>query len=405
MKYFPFILLSVFLFFMGCPQNPYYENDYEPRYNDFEDRGRSSRCSSESLRDENLSLGRPDSISSRNAGKYRLSGKCSTAEPYVEITIAGASQEVNCFGGSWRTSVDITSIIQGEENVAISIQSGSHEVCAAVRNTFLCEDGYIPVSRLADDDDIRINYDFCVMQNEASRERGNSYRSSSRYSSYDLQRQRDEFQEEYSERAVSRSNQDPWTDISITEARRRCSNNGIGYTLISNDEWQVIARSIEQEPSNWFLERTTIDSGNFLNPGVPAYGSTSRRSSSRRDNRYHLLSNGEEIVDFGGGVWEMINDSTSIIKETTSARSAFELSGNLKRLFGPKRNYSNAVASNRQGYSEIVGLGLGGVYLSRINDIIARGGTEDRDVGVFAVKADLSSSQLRDIGFRCVYRP
>ena len=419
-----FVLLFSFLFFVfyyGCSANQSSRSSSSNSRNrrvlsdstNQTSRRSSSRCSSENLQDESLSLRRPDHISSRNAGDYHLSGRCSTAESFVEINILGASQEVACYGGRWETDVDVTSIVQDEEDVTISVQSGSYEVCGSVRNSFLCPDGYIAVARLTEDDDIDLNYDFCVMQYEASRESGrNSFRSSrssrSSRGSYNTERQREEFQEEYSERALSRSNQDSWTDLSLSEVRRRCSNNGIGYELISNEEWQVIARNIELEPSNWFLERTTIESGNYLNTGVPGYGSaSSRRSSSSRQQgvRSHTLINGEEIFDFGGGVWEMVSDSTSIIGEKTSVDNVFELSGNLKKLFGPKRNYSNAVASSRGSYTEVRGLGLGGVFLSRIDDIIVRGGSDDRDVGVFAVKADISDSRLRDIGFRCVYRP
>ena len=139
-------------------------------------------------------------------------------------------------------------------------------------------------------------------------------------------------------KAVSKESEAPWEDVHRLDAIERCKlinsevsdddiNNDVNkdgtYALISNSEWMSLARDIENVPANWTSGivgtgclftgnvRTTlpckgsadseedVDSG--YNHGSPDYGPD--RSSTAK----LTLSNGEEIWDLSGNLWEIID--------------------------------------------------------------------------------------------------
>ncbi|MFA5431699.1 MAG: SUMF1/EgtB/PvdO family nonheme iron enzyme [Candidatus Paceibacterota bacterium] len=125
---------------------------------------------------------------------------------------------------------------------------------------------------------------------------------------------------------VSTATGNPVVSITQTAAIAACNALGNGSHLITNAEWTILARDIESVSSNW--------SGNVLARGWAAntsYGDTWTNSAvapstgdSCRYNtginicaangthlykRTHTLSNGQEIWDFSGNVWEWTNDT------------------------------------------------------------------------------------------------
>lgn len=381
-------------------------------------RSSSVRCSGSSNSSE-LSISKADNITSSNAGEYRMSGHCERSNDRIDISIENKGLEISCSGGRWNVNLDLTSVVQRRDVVNISVSGSGGSACASVDNRFNCPEGYIPVPRA-------IGYterDFCVMEYEASSEYrrndrygGSRYGSSSRYDDgYGNSRNYNNEDDYYYDKAVSQSSNDPWTGISHVEAKEKCENNGVGYYLINNDDWQTIARHIESEHENWSLGRTVVRADNILNVGISlsgAYGSSRRGGSSSRweiDKRSHILPNGEEIWDFSGGVWEFVLDAASSLGvRKESNKPVSELSGENKRLFGPKSNY-NSLSDRNVNTREAPG-GLGDAKLSTVKDYVARGGgTSERDMGVFSVRTDIddrrSGASLRNIGFRCVFRP
>lgn len=350
-----------------------------------------------------------DDISRNNAGEYTMSGRCDSRN--VEISIEDQDTEIFCQSGRWRVDLDVTSVVQGRDRVDISIRSGSNSACETVKNDFHCPDEYIPVPRL----DKYTSNDFCVMKYEAKREREdnrNYYeRDSNRrdYGSGDYYRnQRDDTA--YYEKALSQSRGDPWTQITQKQAVQKCRNNGAGYQLISNKEWQTIARHIESVDENWAIGKAVVQESNALNRGLlGGYGSSSNtrvssRSSWSDDKRNHLLPNGVEIFDFSGSVWEMVYDSAENLGiQEDKDEYILNLQGQNKELFGPKYNYSSIDSRDRiRSYG-----GLGYAYLSDVEDVVIRGGATERDAGVFAVNSRIQDDRALDrrIGFRCVYYP
>lgn len=418
-----FFLCFLTAFFLGCTGASDIEEEDPQRLRRTDNSESLGRCRESS--DSDLSIVTADDISSKNAGRYELSGFCPASNNRVEVRVDRGEVEINCSGGQWKKFLDVTSIVQDREEVQVSVSSGSDSDCVSVRNNFLCPNDYIPVPRLSKDRDIDLDYDFCVMKYEARSEtnRRSSYRDRSGGGSFldrDNSRRQEDVREEYNEKAVSKSSGDPWVDISRAEAERRCSNNGSGYRLISNMEWQNIARNIELVSENWSLEHTEIEVGNYLNRGsfdLGGFGSSRSSGGGGGGSRWddekqtHILFNEEEIWDFSGGVWEMVSDSVSSLRadgmRSTDDRAVYELTGNNKKLFGPKRDYLSVGGGRTFGGDSFRNVGLGGVELSNIEDVVARGGASSRDAGVFAVNARIKSGGYSSapIGFRCVYIP
>lgn len=189
----------------------------------------------------------------------------------------------------------------------------------------------------------------------------------------------------------------PWVKIprGITEADagsalKACKDIGVSYRLISNTQWQAVARNAENVASNWSggavgsgrlamghsdiapfqaLANSTDTSPYFgtennadltvapycskppfdIRPeckGGPIFGSN---AGQRRTNR---LSNGEVVWDFGGNVWQLVSDNYSDLNlnpridsfswfdfsDTTQFPAA---SGSINRLlFAPQGNYN-----------------------------------------------------------------
>ena len=408
-----FLLFS--LIFISCSDN---RND-EPSDEEYDRQDRFSSTRSSSVRcndsggNSEITISKGDDINSNNAGEYRVFGKCERSNERIEISVENKSLEKMCSGRRWDATLDLTSVVQGRETVSISVSSSGASACISVDNRFNCPEEYIPVPRKEG----YTERDFCVMKYEASSEhRRNDRYGSSRYDNdrYGRGRYSDRDDDEsYFDKAVSRSGNDPWTEISHGEAREKCQNNGIGYSLMTNDDWQTIARHIESEPENWFSGRVVVRTDNILNVGFSltgTHGSSRRGGSSSRwelEKRSHILPNGEEIWDFSGGVWEFVLDSVSSLGvQSEGNKPIAELSGASKRLFGPQGNYRSL--SDRR-VRETPG-GLGQAKLSTVKNYAARGGgVSERDLGIFSVRVDIDSNRsgasLRNVGFRCVFHP
>jgi len=115
--------------------------------------------------------------------------------------------------------------------------------------------------------------------------------------------------------AVSRADITPWVSITQTNAIAACAAIGTGYHLMTNWEWMAIARDVEQVAVNWtggavgsgLLKRGNVgilDDGSY-NGATPEFG------FGRNAKAKLVLSNGEEIWDLSGNVWEWTNNTIS----------------------------------------------------------------------------------------------
>jgi hypothetical protein len=225
--------------------------------------------------------------------------------------------------------------------------------------------------------------------------------------------------------AVSQASGTPWVDVTRTTAVTACRANGTGYDLISNDQWQTIARQIEANPMNW--SGSAVGNGK-LNIGhcdvspssalsvsdvTDAWDQTGNNSGEAvgfgwEQKRQHTLSNGETIWDFGANVHEWVSGEylpgsfpqplpTGVYEFTDSTYFPLTDSGNRKILgpFNSGFNTSYSVGHVFVATTSFSALNRGSNYTAHnvMAGIFGAGVGADPDVG------------FPTLGFRCVYAP
>jgi len=119
---------------------------------------------------------------------------------------------------------------------------------------------------------------------------------------------------------ISQAAEEPWVEISRTEAISACESLGSKYHLITNDERMTIARNIELVTANWstgvvgngyiYSGHNDIDPFNALVASTDdsdGYYGTNNTSGNQR--RTLSLDNGNIIWDFAGNVVQWCSDS------------------------------------------------------------------------------------------------
>ena len=367
-----------------------------------------NECNGESRRgDPEVSLSPLDYIDSINAGRYELKGRCSEKNRAVQVTVNGykLKKTPHCDKGRWEVFLDLAGLSVDSKKVSFRITHGpdSNVVCEDIKVAFTCPKNYIPIPRIQDihrDESLHAN-SFCVMKYEAKIEKSGGGVI----------------------KAISQSDGRPIANISHTNARTLCQANGSRYDLISNDQWQTIARLVEEHDKNWSLGKGGVVNGNILNCGVSRGAPQPASRDDKNDcslgircgsqwhyrRRTHLITSSNLVIwDICGNVGEMMKDKTDTRKLTSSIRQdepVSKLSGerNFRNLFGPKKNYSGVGYDlKRKAY-----WGLGYAELSDAKNLIIRGG-QSREAGVFSVNLENDQSDSRvghNVGFRCVYIP
>ncbi|MCB0391921.1 MAG: hypothetical protein KDD58_11560 [Bdellovibrionales bacterium] len=257
-----------------------------------------------------------------------------------------------------------------------------------------CPVGYIPVPG----NPTYGTSDFCVMKYEAKNDGG----------------------------PVSQAAGNPWVSINKTDAAANCQGIGVSYSLITNDEWQTIARNIENVSANW--SSSTMGTGHINrghsdnSPSTPCDGSNeyvdtncTTYSGGFEQKRTHQLSNGEVIWDLAGNVMEWVLDTNSydlgatyFIFDLTDGTPAdtYALSGGLTSTsrnshehFGPEGNYISLNVDPFGGFGQLNHGTSGGI----LRGGLLNGGTQ---TGIFATTLNqLVTFSHTLVGYRCVYRP
>lgn len=236
--------------------------------------------------------------------------------------------------------------------------------------------------------------------------------------------------------AESRPSGTPWVSIDRSSAESECQALGEGYDLISNNEWQTLARNLEIISDNWTSKnvgREMMYVGNSdCVPGTAlAVVNREDHFDLTMNNHYQnlkmgkgqrrtlFLPSGEAIWDLSGNVGEWVKgelnsskyyyydqyDRAAEIARFTEWGDAKGASVNImqakQRLFGPQSVYMDGRSSNQYyglGYADFeVNLGS-----------IVRGGWScfNKPAGVFSVslyhQPSAPAGGYGYIGFRCV---
>ena len=338
-----------------------------------------------------------ESINNYNASDYELTGTCKRDGADVKVYIEGHPLDTPpvCNKGAWRISANISGIVNQRKQVQLAVsQTGSGGLkCKRVDNHFICPDGYIAVSKR----DGYTSENFCVMKYEAKVQSESDL--GSRHQNKVV-------------KAESRADGVPITRINKQLAIKYCEENGAGYTLINNNEWQTIARNIEEVDVNWSKGNRDIKTDNLLKIGnISGIKSNSNEKSIddnrwNRNDRYHKLLNGEYIWDFSGNLIEIVQHEIDNLPEEYRGY-IYKIPQALKDHFGPERDYSAFNERDRvRGFG-----GLGFARAESFQGSILRGGTlgnRSFGTGVFAVDTTMNPNRLSfrpTVGFRCVYHP
>lgn len=247
-----------------------------------------------------------------------------------------------------------------------------------------CPDGYLPVPGNGDYATPAAGRDFCVMKYDASMDRtGPAPRALSAMAAAEV-------------------------NITRAQAAAACQANnsatGSGFHLITNAEWQTMARNIEATDANW--------SGGHVGQGRLSRGnsnSTAKAAPSTDDQPYsgtgfnndgihkrtHVLSNGEVVWDMAGSVWKWVADD---LRTGQYGWQEYTNNDNLrdaeKQFFGPAGAYNSTQ-------------NVGKIYMWDTGAVL-RGGfwSADTDAGVFAAGLNPSAGYSSTaVGFRCAYTP
>jgi len=349
--------------------------------------------------------------------KPTLTGTCDTsATTHTATTTIGSVRSVTCTSGTLSVLVHLPAGSTNFNVTATSTLGGTTSTSSAVtftRTAFTCPAGYVgvPGSGVAELGNssatngnaswwLDTSRDFCVMKYPAKN---------------------------VSSVAASAAAGLPWVNITRDSSASTCAAVGANYRLISNTQWQTVARNAESVAANW--------SGNAVGSGVIARGHSDNSPANILENstdndpyfgtgnsgaawntlgvtpaagteqkRTQTLSNGDVVWDFGGNVYQWVSDNyadlgvnptiptgTDEFSNTSNFPTALPAINRL--LFAPLGLYNSAQnIGTVYGYTGLVSRGLS--FSTGTN------------AGLFAASLGGSSGGYNsDIGFRCVFLP
>lgn len=209
--------------------------------------------------------------------------------------------------------------------------------------------------------------------------------------------------------AASRADGTPWVNVTRNQAQAECAALGDEYSLISNAQWQALARDVESQSTNFVNGVPVRGHSDGFPPSSLAAGADSdvyfatgnyeTQSEGFQERRVWNLTSGDKIWDVGGNVHEWISDDLEslgmnpVLNGETVELSA--LSDINKLIFGPV----SQEATVQSAFGKIV---------SAASGALLRGGawTSAGAGGVYSALAVTSPQfAFNSFGFRCVYLP
>ena len=224
---------------------------------------------------------------------------------------------------------------------------------------------------------------------------------------------------------ISKAADIPWSDVSQSEARILCSNMGLGFSLIDNNQWMSMANHIETEPSNWSngtfvnLETaTSLSRGNFEsseefaaseNDSEYCISVTDCNSSGDWDQkkRTFKLSNGEVIWDLAGNANEHVDAVISSDKPgpLSTIDPNYDVNDATPTTSLSSQKYRPYTSTDLSTEEHAIGTYIPGENGS--GGIMLRGGGSSKAEngeplsGLYFL--DLSNAASQQAGFRCIF--
>lgn len=341
----------------------------------------------------------------------KFTGTCNGNLPLVvspgpQVTILSSS----CSGGALEVVAGFEQVITSIEDRRIEIENGTTLV-RTIGFRASCPAGYAGVAG----DAALGTSDFCVAKYEMKKEEAGMIDPDGNDSAPCGEGWSAQW------RAVSAAEGLPWTCIEFPDAISSCealSDAEYEYQLISNIQWQNIARNVESVPDNWtaasVLKQGAIGLPCAAGDSNACYDSGNKvdRSVDTNPVARHLLRNGEEVWDLSGNVWDAV-DPTGTGTPLSYSNSApdgwhefdapeaiavYNSTPDLSELgIRPASDYAPSFLDH----------GLGMIYLltgAQSNRVMARGGHyyQGQENGVFATFVGQQLNEIHPhIGFRC----
>ncbi|MFP5520579.1 MAG: hypothetical protein ACLGGX_11790 [Bdellovibrionia bacterium] len=230
--------------------------------------------------------------------------------------------------------------------------------------------------------------------------------------------------------AVSQKKGALYSGVNQFEAKAACQALGDGFELITNDQWQNIARNIAYNAKNWsysepfqgqlsigFSEGTGFEAPLEAGEDHDGCYGTKRNCtfavfSSHR--RTHILTNEEVIWDFSGNLCEWTSSSNAgLVKNTPNNFLSLIRKHDVIRHFSIEEACDDPENAPYCGYGFLwSAIGPDNKrlkpHLYVTNGGIIRGGCNPRSYlsGVFAANYSFTPDRKFNIvGFRCTYSP
>jgi hypothetical protein len=228
--------------------------------------------------------------------------------------------------------------------------------------------------------------------------------------------------------ATSQAAATPWSNASRNSALASCQSLGARYDLISNPQWQTLARNIAGVGSNWssgtagtgYMNIGNGDNGGggTLCSSTLIYVDINCASVTAAGNfiykRTHNLSNGGVLWDLGGNNYEMVKDlstggqygAAACANALAPTNPGSDQLGTAQAAFGFASTAGFALDTSVDTCA-----GLGGTMNSTQNNSVTpyaviRGGSTYDLSGIFNADIGFADANGTDpaFGFRCVYR-
>ena len=257
----------------------------------------------------------------------------------------------------------------------------------------------------------------------------------------------------------SRAAGTPWTNLDRYQAEDRCwalneayglcsgtgcssySNSTQGFRLMSNTQWQVVARNIENTGANWtsgtvgsgYLWRGHSDNVTGSDAWLHSQDFDSQLSNPRFDGaatdyfgtgntvaenwsgeagwqerRRFVLSSGASVWDMSGNVWQWVSDDNDT---GTGAGGEMGVSSAIRALsYWMDFDDPNLTASDLKiigssgGYTSSKNVGQ--IYVRSNGAVIRGGGWQDFNLsGLFSALGEAAWNGRFNFGFRCAFVP
>jgi len=200
--------------------------------------------------------------------------------------------------------------------------------------------------------------------------------------------------------ATSQSGGTPWINITQPNAITTCSNLGLSYHLITNQEWVLLANDIVGVANNWtsgIVGQGLLVRGN--SNGSAALDGSAPGTPQTTNYRIHTLTNGSSIWDLAGNVWEWTNDTC---QSGTGFGKWYNIGSYIEWTDANLSDYEKSMAGPPGSYTSTQGMGRYGGCSANGNAFV-RGGNFDHSsvAGAFALWLGTLPTSAGNRGFRC----